>query len=729
MTSTSLPTVTDKKDKDSEKYNDDDVQVFNREGASVETGTVTILSDNPFEPFPTLPNIATEHMPLTIRAVLLGWLLGSLVNASNVYLGLKMGMANDANMLASIVGYHLMKACQSTAIPFLAAMAGPKEHNIIQTVATSTGGLSTLFVAAVPAMYQLGLMSDDPVKDYWRLVTLTAASAFFGTALSLPLREMFIIKMGKPLQLTFPSAVAAASTIRNFYLPGGRSELRQVVRVLFAVFGASLIWVIGSSYAKGILFDWYIFWWFYVWGGYSNGAIHMVNWGFQTIEWSPVFLGFGLIMGLNIAASWFSGYIIGYGIVGPILVAKGLAVGVPYSAEYPDLLTYLAMESTDLINAPSPRYWLLWPGIMVMVVAALTDILVRWRLFAQSIGMAGSRVRRFTKQLLSKSRPVLSSERASSSDVQDISRLTKLRDRVRKMEFWVSLFGSIIISCVVLGEHILTLALGWLFALMAVQCTGQSGTSPIGMVANLTQLIVAGIYRPTAGEAPEKHLMANLVSAAVASTAAQQATEMTTDFKIGYFLGTPHQLQWYGQWLGTIPAIFISPAMFILFMRGYGCVLDLTQAATCTFSAPAAITYRAVASAMLTYPTPPISQACWIFSGCACLMTIIIHSTKAWAISTGRHTLAAFLPNMLVVALGVLVPASQYGLALVMGALAGVWWQKKRPQGYQTFCFPVAAGMITGESIAGLVQAILNIAEVAGPNYYGTNLGCPAGYC
>lgn len=40
-----------------------------------------------FSPLPPLKGVADEPMPLTARAILIGIILGSLVNASNVYLG------------------------------------------------------------------------------------------------------------------------------------------------------------------------------------------------------------------------------------------------------------------------------------------------------------------------------------------------------------------------------------------------------------------------------------------------------------------------------------------------------------------------------------------------------------------------------------------------------------------------------------------------------------------
>ena len=62
---------------------------------------------------------------------------------------------------------------------------GPRENNIVQTTAVAAGGMSNIFVSAFPAMYQLGLMRD-PVRDYWRLVTLTAVGGLFGLFFATP---------------------------------------------------------------------------------------------------------------------------------------------------------------------------------------------------------------------------------------------------------------------------------------------------------------------------------------------------------------------------------------------------------------------------------------------------------------------------------------------------------------------------------------------------------------
>ena len=82
----------------------------------------------------------------------------------------------------------------------------------MQTAATSAGGLTSLFVAAVPglsihyilmysillnrvvdftAMYHLGLMKT-PKEDIGRLFLLTSITAFYGLFFAIPLRKYYI---------------------------------------------------------------------------------------------------------------------------------------------------------------------------------------------------------------------------------------------------------------------------------------------------------------------------------------------------------------------------------------------------------------------------------------------------------------------------------------------------------------------------------------------------------
>jgi uncharacterized oligopeptide transporter (OPT) family protein len=90
-------------------------------------------------------------------------------------------------------------------IPLLGGSFGPQENSIIQAAAAGAGGMTGLFIAALPAMYQLNLLSEDPKDDFVRILSLTLVCSFFGLFFAVPLRKFFIINVARDLRLVFPS--------------------------------------------------------------------------------------------------------------------------------------------------------------------------------------------------------------------------------------------------------------------------------------------------------------------------------------------------------------------------------------------------------------------------------------------------------------------------------------------------------------------------------------------
>ena len=140
---------------------------------------------DPFKPFDDLPD--DEGNILTIRAIFVGLCCGALVNASNIYLGLKTGWTFGANLFGAIAGFAVIKFLSTACagIPILGGHFGPRENNIVQTSAMASGGLSSVFISAFPAMYQLNLL-DTPKNDYWRIVSIAAVGGYFGFFFATP---------------------------------------------------------------------------------------------------------------------------------------------------------------------------------------------------------------------------------------------------------------------------------------------------------------------------------------------------------------------------------------------------------------------------------------------------------------------------------------------------------------------------------------------------------------
>ncbi|OAA74699.1 oligopeptide transporter [Akanthomyces lecanii RCEF 1005] len=152
---------------------------------SVEALATTPAADGPdvpalsdlFVPFADIPDWTGPIV--TLRAAVVGVLGGVLVNASNIYIGLRAGWTTSANVLGAIVSFTVLKRASSTF--------GPHENKIAQTMATASGGMSNVFISGMPALYQLNFLTT-PAKDFVRLVILTTIGGYFGLLSIVPFK-------------------------------------------------------------------------------------------------------------------------------------------------------------------------------------------------------------------------------------------------------------------------------------------------------------------------------------------------------------------------------------------------------------------------------------------------------------------------------------------------------------------------------------------------------------
>ena len=228
----------------------------------------------------------------------------------------------------------------------------------------------------------------------------------------------------------------------------------------------------------------------------------------------------------------------------------------------------------------------------------------------------------------------------------------------------------------------------------------------------------------------------NLLGGALASIGANQATDLIGDFRVGFLLRTSPMQQWLAQAIGTLAAIFIAPMTFVLFATAYPCINTISASnstspngstSSCPFQAPSASAWRAVALAV-TEPTLPVPSSsrnfALIFALVATVLVLVRNSvwTGRWAWIRNYH------PNMMVVSLAFVIPATIYGTAMVIGATIATVWAKKSPRSFETYGYAVAAGFMAGEGIGGVVNAILQVFGLDGDRW-GTGAGCPGRKC
>lgn len=657
--------------------------------------------------------------------------------------GLKTGFTFLANMFGALFGYGILKMMSRTDIPIIGGAFGPQENSVVQAAATGAGGFAGIFVAGIPAMYRLGLMGATPVDDIGRIFTLTISCAFFGIFFVTPLRKFFVIRVARELRLMFPTSTAAALTIRSMHagLTGARAAVSKLKAVTTA-FVVCIIHRVVSYYAVGILYDWHFFTWIHIWSGYTSWALNIESWGWY-FEWTTAFVGSGMLIGLNSACSMFGGAVLAWGIIGPLLVHYGECIGLDGSEGDPKWNGLYSFYSlSDIGNGPSsPRYWLLWPGVMIMVCASMAELLVHWRVIAYGLkavwsstcasihGLTekrGKRIEFFAK------RAEKHGEQAHEDMVQDPS---PPEEQVKTWMWTSGLLASIVLAIVIMsvqweihaGLTILALVLAFLFSFLAIQIGAVTDQTPLTAASKASQLVIGGCTNGM-GYSVEHAQLVNLVAGGLASGAADVSTALTADFRTGFLLGTPPIKQFIAQSIGCFVSVWLAPGLFVLFTTAYPCIInpDLNNG-HCAFGAPSVGAWAAVAQ-VVTEPNVSIPRSSGIFSIVMGVFSILQVFFRHYYLVGEREKFRDYLPNWGAIALSFVIPGPVFVNAAMLGAIISAVWRRWKPESFELYAYAIAAGMIAGEGMGGVVGAILQLAGVSG-DIKGTNVGCPMNSC
>lgn len=693
-----------------------------------------------YRPLKLHESVAHEENILTVRAVIVGIILGALVNASNLYLGLKTGFTFGASMFGAIFGYGILKLFSRTNLPIIGGPFGPQENSIVQAAATGSGGIAGLFVAGLPAMYLLGTMGDStPREDFPKLITITIVCSFFGLFFVTPLRKFFIIRVARELRLMFPSPTAVALTIQSMHAgAAGAATAVKKLKALAISFTVALVQRVVSYYAVGVLYDWHFFTWIHVWSNYTSWAMHIESWGWW-FEITPAFIGSGMLIGMNSALSMFGGAFLAWGVIGPLLVYTGVCVGklqVPDDPNWKDWYSYASLSHLGE-GPPSPRYWLLWPGVMIMVCCSMAELLVQYKVIWYAFKVIGHRFCGSVNSVLVKrGKHVEFFASRAAQDVKsddDMVEDPATPEQQVPLAVWsIGLLVTVVLAMLIFhfqwgmnpGLTILACLLGIMFSFLAIQIGAVTDQTPLTAASKASQLIF-GAATSGKGYTITDAQRLNLVAGSLASGAADVATSLTGDFRTGFLLGTPPVKQWYAQACGTLISVFLAPGLFVLFTQAYPCILNGDP--KCAFGVPSVAAWAAVAKAV-TDPSVHIPLTAGIFAIVMGAFSALQVVFRHYYLVGEREKYRVYLPNWGAVALSFVLPNPVFTTASMFGAIIAKLWRHYNMTAFDIYCYAIAAGFIAGEGLGGVVGAVLQIANVSG-DVYGTTVGCPAGSC
>ncbi len=231
---------------------------------------------------------------LTIRACLLSIVITVLFTASNVYLGLKVGLTFASTIPAAVISMAILKVFKNSNI---------LENTMVQTFASSAGTLSAI-IFTLPALIIVGAWDGFP---FWQTTLLCAIGGGFGVMYSIPLRRALVVNSDLP----YPEGVAAAEVLKvgskdlskeNLNIEESSSGMKDILLggIISAVFSLLSAFRIFSS-STAITTK-------------AFGSIFSIG-----INFSFALFGAGYLVGMRIALAMLLGLFVSWGLAVPIL--------------------------------------------------------------------------------------------------------------------------------------------------------------------------------------------------------------------------------------------------------------------------------------------------------------------------------------------------------------------------------------------------------------------------
>ncbi|CAL9038215.1 unnamed protein product [Musa banksii] len=626
---------------------------------------------------------------LTARALVVSFFLSVMFSVIVMKLNLTTGIIPSLNVAAGLLGFFFVKlwtkGLESTGL--LRTPFTRQENTVIQTCVVAAYGLA---FSGGFGSYIFGMSSriaDQATEENnsqnikepklgWMIGFMFVVS-FLGLFSLVPLRKIMIIDY----KLIYPSGTATAYLINGFHTPQGEKLAKKQV------------WTLGKFFV--ISFLWGFFQWFYT-AGDDCGFAAFPTLGLKAydnrffFDFSATYVGVGMICPYMVNISVLLGAILSWGIMWPLINNQK---GHWYSA---------SLSPTSLHGLQGYRVFI---GIAMILGDGLYNFLkVLHRTTSAFITAARKRP---TTTL-----PVSDDDRpATTPTTFDDERRTEvfLKDQIPK---WVAFGGYIavaIISIITL-PHIFP-PLKWYFILVAYVfapvlafCNAYGcGLTDWSLASTYGKLAIF-IFGAWAG-ASHGGVLAGLAACGVMMNVVSTASDLMQDFKTGYLTLASPRSMFVSQVIGTSMGCVIAPCVFWLFFKAFK---DIGMPGS-EYPAPYAIIYRNMAilgvDGFSSLPKHCLTL-CYIFFALAIAINL--------ARDLSPKKVARFIPIPMAMAIPFYI-GSYFAIDMFVGSVILFVWEQLNKAKADAFGPAVASGLICGDGIWTLPQAVLALAQVKPP--------------
>jgi uncharacterized oligopeptide transporter (OPT) family protein len=575
---------------------------------------------------------------LTWQSLAAGAVVAVIMGASYPYMVLKLGFGPNVSVVSAFFGFILLSLISRKGY-------NRWRNNIVQTCGTSAA--QTAFMCGVLAAFDMlrsskvvhFTLDPSPLQVF---VWLSVAS-LLGVLLAAPMRRHFVVDE----KLPFPDGMAAGETLIVLDPRHGEAALSEQGRIYARRAATALgVGLVLSGLVMLVRSDARIF--DLIPDSVTPGALALgaAGAGFTLAAMgvgasvSLLSIGSGMLIAFRINTWMLVGCVLGWIVAPYLLITHGV---LPNQATRSQVL-----------------YWIMWPGIAMMMAGGLTALLVRWRLLTEAFrGLAYAGSSEFPLVWVGGGAAVLAIA------------LCVIQKAFFGLPIWMSAI-AILLSVPLM--------------LVGLRALGETNWGPIGALSNLMQGLFAGI-------APG-NVLANIMGSGTAGTIAVTSEGLMQDYKAGHLIGsTPRSMtiaQLIGAPIGAAALAVTYPAL----VKTYGIVGDHAGLA-----APGARRTAAFAE-LLSAGVDKLPHSAMIAALIAALAGVV------FAVLEVRPALRRWTPSPTGLGLGVLLPFTSVA-TIFAGGIAAAIWQARHPASADRYRIPLASGLIAGEAMVAVIVPVL----------------------
>ena len=459
------------------------------------------------------PYIPASESPLelTVRVVVVGILLGILMTAANAYLGLYAGMTVSASIPAAVMSMIILRSLFKEVTIL--------ENNAVQTMASAGESLAAGVIFTVPALLVIPNLWDEIQLLETTIIALLGG--LMGTMFTIALRRLFIVEEALP----YPEGVACREVLVAGEEGGEGSQAILYALGIGAIYGL-VVKGFQATHHK------------------VEGVVDFIGTKlYAGMDLSVALLSVGYIVGIRIASFIFLGGVLGFGILTPLY---GLING--WGPETSTLDQFKNLWATQI------RY----AGVGAMVIGGLYTL---WSMRKSIINGISKAI----KPAASNDEELLRTE--IDLPMNFVLAFCGVIVIVTMLFYWWKT-GSMVLA--IAGAAFLAVA-AFFFAAVAGYIAGVVGSSnsPVSGMTIATLLftvalvwiigdLMLGLSTPTL-------MLATMLIASIVASSAAIAGDVMQDLKTGHMVGATPKVQQTAEIIGVITgALVIGPTLKLL---------------------------------------------------------------------------------------------------------------------------------------------------------------------